>query len=246
MQYFKKYDEQCGGIQYVFDRFYNILEEKKIKGNIVACPGKDIDRYIKYFGQVKGRGKWKGTFFELDEKLFNKMDLATLHTDLNIKALRSNILVYEDDPDYESKRSAPIEDLGIGSGMVNLMAYINAKLHRQDRRTLANRKKVQIVNSCLRNVSYKNAIKGYKDYLKVIGVELKRINGIPVNLEDGEYCLSKEFATRVYSYPDMLLKKDVHVYKHEVELKDNDREAELFIHTYINGSTMMQSMLIYK
>lgn len=248
LNYHNKYDEKNNGTVYAFDMFYNILKKRNISGSLVACPGKDIDRYINYAHQIKSK-KWVGWFIENDPERFNDIKETVARVNLsNLNVINGSVIGYHDSPNYKNRRRKPalIEDLGLGTGAIDLLLCASVNLRRQSTLIEKGQPKVQMVDSSIRSYSCQKIIAAYQNYLSIINVKIKRINNILVSQMGNINCLGKEYSNEVIEYHDRLLGRKCKVYEHKVELEENDREAELIMYSCINGSRMLQSMLIYK
>lgn len=250
MGYHTKYDEHNAGTQYVFDMFYRMLANSKIKSNLVACPGKDVDRYIRYASMVCRASKARAYFFENAEdhlKIIRGKLKKSQHPDAyRVRIRQGDVITHES---FGGPKVARIEDLGLGIGIRGMLYQAMTRLYRQSRAVTANSKwnafKVQILDSCTRGVPPEEWYQLYKQYLSVIGLEMFAVNGIDV--EEKPHLFAKfNYGTKVFEYKDGN-RGTCAVYRHDVELYPNKYEkAKLHLYSCINGSSMLQSMLVYK
>lgn len=250
-----KYDETNQGTQYVFNNFYKKINDKKIDSTLVACPGKDVDRYIKYVSMVCQSPNTKAYFFEnkddhyelIEQKLRNSWD----RTKLKIELVKGDITTYDSQLGIKPVR---VEDIGIGSGMSRLTYEAALRLSRQSSKTHRNKKensdgeyKVQILNMSLRWSSKERIFHLLSDiYLNVIETGIKSFNGIDPT-KHLDLFTKVEHAEKVLSYEDKI-GRNCNVYKHKIELNPSKRfnEVSLDMYTYVNGSNMLQTMLMYR
>lgn len=251
MDYHTKYDDANKGTIGVFNTFYYILEHAGVVSNLVACCGRDYNRYLDYVPKVCRGGPAKAFFIE------NARDHLKVISDglKNSKktSKRRVRLLFGDVTCYEGIQGAPtsarIEDLGLGVGIRDMLSIGQLRLRRQlvasGTGKARYRWKAQILDSALRGVPCWECYELYKSYLNVLGLEIRSING--EDIEEAPYLFadSRSGAEVVYSYKS----KNGHrnkVFKHEVELKPNNRSAKLYMFTCKNGSLMLQTMLMYK
>ena len=246
-QYFEKYDEYNPGTQYVHDRSYTVIAENGITGNIVACPGRDIPRYISYCDKIKTKSLWTGYFFEIDPQHYKtiKEVLDSQFPEKNIIPVNGDILTYDVNPKYHSSNaSALIEDLCIGTSIADLLPFATARLNRQSRRTKIISRKVQMISTSLRNISHVDTIKYYQQYLKIIDTRIKTINGLSVsNYNNAKCCMTKKYGKVIKEYKQTN-GNNGKVYEHVVEL-EGSRHAEMKLYTYMSGSCILHSQLMY-
>ena len=239
MEYNKKYDAHNEGTRFVFNKFYSILSNSGIKSNMVACCGRDYKTYEKYADMICRTPKAVAYFFENDPKRFNDIKEGIKSEKVLVRL--GSVLHYSD---YGVKAPCRVEDIGIGLGIRWMIAQATGRLHIQSRMRSDNRYKwkAQILDSALRSVSDVEVVQLYQNYLFTVGLHIKRINGKDPCTPN---ILGKENSNILKTYGDSKVGQ-CNVYHHEVELEKNNRQATLLMTTCINGSRMLQSLLMYK
>jgi len=248
--YHTKYDETNGGTQYVFDNFYQRMRNSNIKANLVACPGKDVDRYIRYASMICRTPLARAYFVENSDDhlalIKDKLRASNNKMVKRIRVLKGDAVTHES---IGGPRVARVEDIGFGVGIQSMVYHGMVRLYRQSRAAAGgsayNRYKVQIMDSCTRGVPPEEWYSLFQQYLAVIDLKIKKVNGVLV--EDHPEKFAKfSYAKPVYTY-DGGNRGSCTVYQHNVELYPNKYEkAKLHLYSCINGSSMLQSMLVYK
>jgi len=241
--YHNKYDHTNLGTKYAFNWFYEFMFNRGVKSSMVACCGEDYSRYVDYANMI-ATGRSKAYFAEKFKARYSKIHRGT-KGHKNIIPMKYNVFHYMDSVKYKVKHAVRVLDLGLGIGIKKLLLNAAPLLQEQ---SLLDRKfwKVQLLDSAIRYRNSKFVLDCYTAYLKTIGLEIESINGINVATDLEYKCLKRENAIIVKTYFDGLLGKKAHVYQHNVVLKKNDRHATLIMFECINGSTMLQSMLLFK
>lgn len=248
--YQDKYDPNCGGTQFVFNQFYQMLEMLGVRSHLVALPGEDLDRYIAYAGMICKGPAAKASFVELDSKRFERWKKAlaasTSPNKRKIRLLAGDVLA------YSKLRNHRVQDLGIGCGFGDLLALAALMLRTQSRVSNSYGKwKVQILDMCLRGNHAREIGCDLQRYLGHVGVQIKSINGKDVE----DFTVDSLFADHgkvVHTYKDNLSRKVCHVRHHTVKLrnircyKKTVVTPDLHAYTCRNGSLMLQTMLVYK
>jgi len=244
VKYHKRYDEHNSGTEFVFNTFYNALKDRGIRANLIAVPGKDVERYIDYASIVCGKApRARVYFFE------NKADhLAIIKNGLSkskrpitnkINVVSGDVLCYEH---FIGKVSGRVEDLGLGLGIREMMSSCILRLFRQSRLPGSHNKwKAQILCSALRKVPATEWLELYQRYLSTVDLKIKSFNG----LTDPDEFAARGTGRLVHRYVDKQ-RRCCSVYEHKIVLEDNKRQAKLYLFTHMNGSFMMASMLVYK
>lgn len=243
--YYKKYDYRNAGIIYVFDSLYSKLISYSIKSNIMACPGADLNRYIKYAKAVYSTSKGKAFFIELKNKRYLQLKKILADKDKKtknrIKIIHDDIFKYDSNRLYPLARPCRVEDFGLGIGIRESIYKVMGRLYDQKSRCDGQRLKAQILGSSIRQIPKDVIIELYQMYLSVLGLEIKSINGYK---STNPNCLSVNNAEKILTYHDHTGKKG-NVYKYHVKLSGT-RRSDMTLYSYYNGSPMLTSMIIYK
>lgn len=242
MKYHEKYDHKNGGTTYVFDNMYNILFEKGFRSNLMACCGEDSERYKEYVEKICSTHRSRAFFVEIEKERCDRIK-AAVDGKTNITVIHGDAFQYDSNPLYSMTTPARIEDFGLGIGMRELVYKAMSRLFYQKNKCHMYHWKAQILDGAIRQVP-KNVIVGlYQKYLAVLRLSIASINGhSPLSSK----CLLPESAKCVHSYEDASTGRTGRVYKHTVKLQSNKRKAELHMYSCLNGSPMLQSLLIYK
>jgi len=171
------------------------------------------------------------------------------YTDPNIQKrihiIEGDITKYLENKEVGLKRPSRIEDVGIGTGTREVVLETALPmLSRQVSRTRKHMKKAHITDAATRKFSDQLVVKWLNSYLSLIDGEIVTINGyVPTDVET-----PFSYGTCVKTYIDKLCHDNtVHVYRHDVRIITYGKwQAKLFIYTCMNGSRMMQTMLVYK
>jgi len=241
--YHEKYDCANLGTNYVFSWFYEFMAGMGVVSNIVMCCGEDYKRYIGYANMI-ATGRAKAFFVEKEKDRFDRVrEGVSGHK--NIVPMKYNVFHYMDSPEYSLVKPVRVLDLGLGIGIKRML--LNAAPLLQDQSAM-NRKlwKAQILDSSIRFRSSKFIVDCYEGYLKPLDLKIKSINGINIVNDPDRFCMKHEHATLVKNYHDRLLKRRTKVYEHRIILEKNNKQAILIMFECMNGSPMLQSLLLFK
>jgi len=250
MNFAEKYDPHNAGVTYIFDKFYSIIGGKPLHGNMLATPGENLERYLKYAKIVcfstKGKAIFVENFRPRYERLKEQLAKENKHIRSKIRIMFANAECYEMYPNMPKK--VRLEDLGIGLGTAYMLRMGTYRLMKQVLSTTTGSSnsmwKAHILDSAFRQISQPKIVALYQGYVSCVpGLQIKRINGFAIGTDSKPFnsCNAEE----VLSYRAKN-KRRCKVYKHNVELESRRRKAELHIYTCINGSRMMSSLLMYK
>ena len=241
-KYHEKYDHKNGGTVYVFDDIYSKLYEKGFRSNLMACCGEDAGRYREYVKKICGTSKARAFFVEIEKERYDMIE-ATVGGKDKITAIHGDAFQYDSHPSYPMTTPARIEDFGLGIGIRELIYKAMPRLFYQKSKCHGYHWKAQILDGAIRQVR-KDVIVGlYQKYLAVLRLSIASINGCsPFDPK----CLSTKNAECMHSYEDASTGHTGSVFRHTVKLKANTRKAELHMYSCLNGSPMLQSLIIYK
>jgi len=239
MQYYKKYDPDNGGTQYVFNKLYGILaNDYGVRSNMIACCGEDGLRYEKY-AEMLSTNKAKAYFIENSYERFGMLyDL--IRNRKNIKVIHGDVFKYLGNPSYRAKRPCRVEDLGLGIGFKELACNAAVLLGRQQKFCHYHAWKAQILDGSIRQVTKHKVWDTLQAYLNTIDLKIKTVNH-----STNPKVLEVNPDNYVHKYIDRTGKTGK-VYEFKVELFPNTHQASLYIYSCLNGSPMMQTMLVYK
>lgn len=239
MQYNELYNPHNIGTRFVFDHFYNILGHIGIKSDLVACCGKDFKTYEKYASIVCSSSSARAYFFENDPKRFEEIKKGITFKKVKVKL--GNVFHYND---FEGPTCARIEDLGIGLGIRFMLSHATGRLYTQSRINgiRATMWKAQLLDSSIRAISDDEIVQLYQNYLFSAGLQIKTIDNKVIGTKKILNVIKKQ---PIIKYEEFN-RGTCAVYEHKVELEKNNRQAKLFMFTCINGSRMLQSLLVYK
>jgi hypothetical protein len=239
--YYKRYHPNRG-TKYVFDSFYNILAHiYKIQGSLMATPGTDLNRYITY-AQMLCSHLSKAFFLENNEERFlNLRNQLHKRTDVpknKVMVLKANAFSYTDSQFYTLARPCRIEDLGIGFGVAEMIYRCIGRLYDQRSRCNKNNNfKAQIINSAAQHYKKERIIELYQQYLGVLNLRIKYINGFDASTPEGMHL---DNAKEILTY------KGGSVREYDIELFENKKDAKLYMYSYTQGSLMLPSMIVYR
>lgn len=249
----RKYDENNGGLQFIFDRCYKTIEDKGISSNLIACPGRDIERYIRYASMVCTAPNTKAYFFEYKgarlPEMHTKVENSQHQMKHNIRLVHGNVITYESVDD--SPGTSRVEDLGLGIGIREMVYSAIPRLYRQANKISKSSNggtdyKVQIITGALRWVSPSECYDLFQQYLWVLKLKMRAFNGMDA-IENPTLFTSSKHANAVHSYTDKY-GRNCKVYNHSIELFPSERytDVSVHMHTYMNGCKMLQAMIMYK
>lgn len=256
-KYCDKYDPKNAGTIFVFDTLWNKLSsDYGMISNSISCPGEDVGRYIDYVLPILATYRYPAYayFIEIKRDRFirikRKVNRICQKQGLDrnqFVLIHGDIFDYTNNPLYKHSLPARIEDLGLGFGIHNMICNFGIpRLYRQATYT-AGYWKAQIISSATRGALAGEVVPRYKAYLSTINAKIESVNG---HSPDNPECLHREHAKCIeFLYQDKLYKKKKHicnVYEHTVKLKTNKRQAKLYMYSYMNGSRMLASLLVYK
>ena len=241
MKYHEKYDHKNSGTVFVFDTMYAKLYKMGVKSNLIACCGEDAERYIKY-AQMICTPRARSFFVELEKERYDRISAAVKEKD-RITAIHGDVFQYDKNSLYPMTTSARVEDLGLGIGIRELIYQAMPRLFYQKKTCHQYHWKAQILDGAIRQVG-KDVIVGlYRKYLAVLRLDIASINGhSPLSSK----CLATGSAECIHSYTDASTGRTGKVYEHTIKLQANKRKAELYMYSCLNGSPMLQSLIIYK
>ena len=242
MKYHEKYDPDNGGTQFVFNKFYKTLaEEYGIKSNMIACAGTDGKRYMRYANMLCSTTIARAYLIENDYKRYGELfDLLKLPLGGKVRLIHGNVFNYLNNPAYREKRPCRIEDFGIGIYFQKLVYSAIPMLDRQRELCHYYKWKVQILDGAIRQLPKHRIWDTLQAYLNTIDVKIKTING-----STNPRALEARDINQIYKYIDKTGKTGT-VYEHKVKLWPNTHQANLYLYCCLNGSPMMQTMLVYK
>jgi hypothetical protein len=189
----------------------------------------------------------KAYFFENEEDhldiIKQKMARSKDKIVKRIKILKGDAIIHEA---FGGPKVARVEDIGFGTGIRSMIYQGITRLFKQSRAVGGDNKyKIQIMDSSLRGVSQKECCELFQQYLSVVGLKIATFNGIDA-IKSPHLFTEVKYAKKLISY-NSRDHKTCHVYRHTIELFPNKYEdARLHLYSCINGSKMLQSMLIYK
>jgi len=250
MNFAEKYDPENPGVTYIFNKFYSIIGSKPLRGNMLATPGENLDRYLNYVRKVCFKTKGRAIFLENYEPRYKRLK-ARLRT--KSKKIQSRVrLIFGNAEHYELYTNIPksmrLIDLGFGLGVKYMLRLGTFNLMKQVMTAAGGashtRWKAHILDSSFRQVRQSDIIELYQGYVSCIpGLKIKRINGFRLGTKANPF--SKTYSREVMSYKTKNGRTGK-IYKHNIELESSRRQAELHIYTCLNGSQMMSSLLMYK
>jgi hypothetical protein len=128
------------------------------------------------------------------------------------------------------------------------MPWISARLKRQLTGTGSHNKfKAQMIDGSRMRVSDCKSILLQQAYLGVIDAELESINGIPVEDAKDESLHIFQRGECVATYEDKLRHNfTCNVYSHTLTFRRTGRLELMKLFTYINGGSMLSSLLVYR
>ena len=244
--YAVKYNTNCLEMCEVFDHIYTkAVKSYAMESNMVAVSGESIDRYVKYIPNVIGL-KGKAVIMENNAARFTRLKtkLSNLLAPMEkfkkrIKLVEGNIITYVGNEFVKNyiKTPARFVDLGIGCGVTGLTEIGRLMLFFQQKVNKFKKKKVMILDMARRGVSDYDCIIKINKFLEPLGTKIVKVNDsiiVPNKkklLNFGTYLNSKSKAM-----------------KHIIELDDkcDNRNVELTLFTYMNGSAMLTVLLKYK
>lgn len=253
MLYHEKYDPNNVGTTYVFDKFYEILEKTyKIRSNMIACCGENVERYIKYAKKIC-KYSTQAFFIENDRERYERINSA-VHGINNINTMLGNVFSYVENPSYNMNNPCRVQDIGIGIGnkeliekAISLIGSQNRGCTQTENKSGLRQWKAQILDGAIRQKKKLLAINAYDKYLRTMNLYLKSINGFDISIHKyREIALDPDKNRIVKKYPDKSTNRTGKVYKHEVVLHNNRKEAKMYMFSCLNGSEMLQSMLVYR
>lgn len=244
--YCNKYDPYNDGTRFVFGYFYTLLNNLGVKSNVVAVCGENIEEYIKYAFTIATTNKSRIYFVEKDFRRYKRL-IRKAKNMKRLKVLYGNVLTYEDLPGCHLKFSARVEDMGIGLRFDKMVYRMIGRLDEQKQQNQdgcrALKYKAQIFDGSRRYVSNKKAFASLQEYLKVVGSEIKSINGFHANSKNIKSMFAK--GTQVLRFINKKGKISC-VRGHHVKFKKRGKIVDFRLFTHTNGSSMITSILVYK
>jgi len=228
----------------VFDTIYSLLINKyKLRTNIVATSGKDVNTYINYFNSILTK-KSKGLFCELKTETFLKIkkQLEKRNDTNQMFVGHYNIFCYDD------LTSSPyrIEDFGLGLKFSYVADWAGVRLTKQAAHFgLGKLGKAQILDGSRRYLSDYACVSSINNYLSRIGARLKSVNGINTDTMNKKEKVFK-YGKKVAWFPGTKTEKGCTVQEHSVKIITTNRPAILHLFCYTNGGSMLTSLLYYK
>jgi len=241
-----RFDCMGSGTRYVFNKIYSIMKGTGIKSPMIATPGQGFERYIKYVNMLgpKSCKKTVSVFMEIDKKRFKDMKRET-DGHHGIRTYLFDAFHYV----VKTKRYYRIQDFSIGTGLPTTLSHVTSMLRSQYEQFRCRRLwKAQVYSFNGRaNSSNKIILAGLKSYVtNALGLEIESINGVDVDKDISGDCLSANDSLVVSDYAEKKRKNSAHVYQHNIVFKKNNKQAVMYMFSYLNGSQMWATLIMYK
>jgi adenylate kinase family enzyme len=241
-----RFDCMGSGTKYVFNTIFTLMKLIGIKSPMIATPGQGFERYIRYVKMLgpKSCKKNVSVFMEIDKKRFKDMKKETAGY-RGIKTYLFDIFHYV----VKTKKYFRIQDLSIGTGITTTIDHATSMLRRQYEHLNSSRRwKAQVYSFNGRNKDCSNKVilAGLKRYVSALGLEIESVNGVNVDKDISGNCLLSDNAVIVSDFSERKRKNAAHVYEHTIAFKKNNKHAIMHVYSYLNGSQMWATLIMYK
>jgi len=241
-----RFDCMGSGTRYVFNKIYSIMRDSGIKSPMIATPGQGFERYKKYVDMLSPKKckKLISVFMEIDKKRFKDIKKGTdgYH---GIETYLFDVFHYI----VKMKKYFRIQDISIGKGIITTIADATSMLRKQYEHLRYNtRWKAQVYsfNGRSKDCSNKVILEGLKQYVGALGLKIESINGVDIDKDMSGDCLLANDNLIVSDYSENKRKQSAHVYQHNIVFRANNKQAVMYMFSYLNGSQMWATLIMYK